>query len=552
MVTIDVICNTNAVADCFYYDGSLKERWSREALKWACCAASRHAASRSHQVYCALSPSLNSAACTALLAALQKCLENATMEGLDTAIELLCTLRVLLDNTPAQKLVMYPHVFAACIALLNSSVVRVGELATALLVQLLRAVDLSSPAVQQTILSVLPIDENKESKGKKGSGRFAHGGSFTMSYSSNQHSLTNVDGSPSSPLWLLGEGLLGNILCGDGSDSSYSQSAVSNESPTGPWYSMHQLLIKCLFQQESEALALQGMGSIFNQLSVAGSKGCIRPRINQQENNCNIVTINSMAMVHSSTTVNAGIEAIIGHAESGIALSLAASLPWLCVHVGAGELADSAAVYLQEIAGACSAVGWHRLSAVLGVLAMGPPASAPGSGYTAWLPDVVGAMCEPIFPVYSRLVIQRLMEVVQRAPERYQSAALSVLKNVFEVPDLDLGSGSWFVNDSRLVDLLSNEVGGVLGAKVLDLLQALSAYNTLGSDGNALMQLEWLQCMDENGQGNRVCSEALRRVVDACPGVEELIKAGSADDGAQSAGPGEQLLPFLTSSIKLK
>ena len=60
--------------------------------------------------------------------------------------------------------------------------------------------------------------------------------------------------------------------------------------------------------------------------------------------------------------------------------------------------------------------------------------------------------------------------------------------------------------------------------------------------------LEWAHCLDALGECNKVCAEALRRVVAACPGSAELARASSAGGRPASAGgeaPGEQLLPFL-------
>lgn len=77
-------------------------------------------------------------------------------------------------------------------------------------------------------------------------------------------------------------------------------------------------------------------------------------------------------------------------------------------------------------------------------------------------------------------------------------------------------------------------------------------------------ELEWRFCVDDLGEGNKVCSEALRRVVEACPGVEGLAAAISLPlpnlskrDGIDVAhvqeesapGPGEQLLPFLPPTV---
>jgi hypothetical protein len=50
-------------------------------------------------------------------------------------VEVLCTLHALLANLETGKMVLYPQVLLACIALLNSSVVRVVQLAMGILLQ---------------------------------------------------------------------------------------------------------------------------------------------------------------------------------------------------------------------------------------------------------------------------------------------------------------------------------------------------------------------------------------------------------------------------------
>lgn len=459
------------MADCFFFDTTLRARWSAEALKWACCAASRHAASRSHQVFCALQPTLSSAACTALLAALQKCLHNATAEGLDTAVEVLCTLRVLLSNTPPSKLGLYPHLFAASVALLTSSVVRLGELAAALLVQLLEALDLSNPAVQQAVLSVLPLDEDDATDAPE-----MHENRLKRSGSVHRLSRTpSRDGvaRATAALWPFGAGLLSAV-----------PDVEDDEAAGGPWLALPQLLIKGLYQPETEALALKGMGAVARQIATAGARGRLRtrPRALRDANfgPSGAVASSPLITIHSALLAppeaEGGVEAVVGDAEVGMGISLAAALPWLCVHVGAGELADAVAAFLQDCAAACKAIGWGRLGATLGALSAGPPPAPPGMGYAAWLPDLAEVLSHTLFPKYSRIVVQRLMETVQRATERYQAAALSALRAIFEVPGLDLGSPAWFVEGSHLVELLSSEVGGPLGPRVLDLLQTMAAF----------------------------------------------------------------------------
>ncbi|KAH7623253.1 hypothetical protein Ndes2526B_g01675 [Nannochloris sp. 'desiccata'] len=565
------------VADCFYFDSSLRERWSAEALKWACCAASRHAASRSHQVFCALGPQLSSAACTALLAALQKCLQSASAQGLDTAVEILCTLRVLLANTSPQKLVVYPHVFAACVALLCSSVVRIGELAAALLIQLLDALDLSSAPVQTALISVLPLDAVLVNSGNDFIGNSSlKNVARKLSVDEESQQQQQNKSTNQRVLWPLGNGLLAG-----------APDIEDDLSAGGPWLALQQLLVKGLFQTETEALALEGMAAVARQIASAGvRRGGVGGGCGWQNRKTfgggskwgsnsvvgSLSPISAMQdttnfMLSSGGTCNliysgggGGLEIIIGNIEMGLAISLAASLPWLCVHVGAGELADSAAVFLADMAAAYAVLGWEQLAAVLAVLSRGPPPPAPpGADATlSWLPDLVEVICSVLFPTYARIVVQRLMETVQRAEERYQSAALSCLGAIFNTPGLDLGreSSVWFVQDSHLVELLSTEVGGPLGPKVLEVLQALAAFKDDGADsrvGSGSVNggagvLEWPYCMDDLGESNKVCAEALKRVVDACPGSAELVSGSKMYSGVESVG-GEQLLPFLPGNV---
>lgn len=57
------------------------------------------------------------------------------LQSLDTAVEVLCTLRTLLANLGGSKVLLYPQLMLGALALLNSSVVRVVELAMAILLQ---------------------------------------------------------------------------------------------------------------------------------------------------------------------------------------------------------------------------------------------------------------------------------------------------------------------------------------------------------------------------------------------------------------------------------
>lgn len=62
-------------------------------------------------------------------------LVQSLLQSLDTAVEILCTLRILLQNLESGKVVLYPQMFLACVALLNSSVVRIVELAMLIILE---------------------------------------------------------------------------------------------------------------------------------------------------------------------------------------------------------------------------------------------------------------------------------------------------------------------------------------------------------------------------------------------------------------------------------
>ena len=58
------------------------------------------------------------------------------------------------------------------------------------------------------------------------------------------------------------------------------------------------------------------------------------------------------------------------------------------------------------------------------------------------------------------------------------------------------------------------------------------------------LPLEWPRCMDDLGASNRLCSEALERVMRACPGSAQLLWGSS---GGHTAS--ESFLPFLADTL---
>lgn len=491
------------ISNCFPFDSDLSEKWSLEALKWACCSGTRHGASRSHQIYCSLSPCLTSPACTALLFCLEKCLRKASSDGLDTGIEILCTLRVLLSNTQREKVILYPHLLAACIALLNSSVVRVGELAISMLIDLLGCLDFADLNVQQAILSVF----------------------------APKHLQSSDDFDPSNSLsgkWVLGNSLLGGL--DDGDDIG------------GPWLALQQLLVKGLFQPDTESLTVNALGSICRQISRAAKLGSlIRNPFQKQGKSRSTLTNN--AKIDSF----GGIESIIGDISTGLAITISSTLPWIFVQVNFEEFSVEISGFLKDLSLSCDSVGWVNLGAMLLCLETDPNSKMDlDLSCRNWSKEVIPIIIQEIFPRFSLLFIQRIVESIQRASIVYQRAALYILEAIFNYPDLEIGNDHQILNETCLIDVLAQELNGDLGACVVRVMQGLSRYQGSSEVNANLDMCSWRDSIDEIGECNKICSAALKRVALNCPGTTELLRLmpnEQSNDGKSSSYT--HLLPFL-------
>lgn len=511
-----------AVAHCFPFDSALEERWASEALKWACCSSARHESSRSHQVFCSLGPELTSTACTALLHCLEKCLRRATSEGLDTAIEILCTLRVLLSNTRDEKLLLYPHLFAACVALLNSSVVRVGELAIAMLIHLLETLDFANIATQQTLISVF----------------------------SDQKANTYDTSDKENLGWIFGKSLLGGI-------------EEVDEENCGPWIALQQLLIKGFFQPETEILTFKCLGLICRQVYRASKAGIL---IREEKVAISKQRFFNIHMQDLSLPKIGGFKAIFGDPSIGICITLASSLPWIFTKTCESDLSSELSCFLKDLSFGCEAVGWHDLSALFLCLENDPAATLePQNTYSIWSKEIMPIIAKEIFPEYSLIFIQRILEVVQRGQSAHQRAALCILQAFFGHVDLHSEYMEFILKETHMIDLLALDVNGPLGSEVIKVLEAISFFSgefiycspctkiivqyylllqitgmkerkTKEAEDRIESLISWESCIDEIGECNKICSGALKKVSMNCPRTIELQNSPSND---------YSLLPFL-------
>lgn len=489
---------------------------------------------------------------------------------------MLCSLRALLAGLLAEpaKALLYPQLLLACVALLNSSVVRVVELAMHLLLQLLDAVDLNDPVVQSTMLAMLPLPEEEAAEAAGGAGEQQHADPQRQRQGETEAAGLHLEGA----LWPVGQGLLGGIA------EPAEDEEEEEEQWLGPWLALQQLAVKALFQPETELLALEVLGAISEQIANSGAAA------HRANNAAGLDAAGGGADLYSCLSLADGlllgapggggggsaapIEAVLGDLEAGTAISLGAALPWLCVHLR--EVGHEAVVegYLESTAGACAALGWGDLAAALCALAgMAGTAEEPEQ----WLPPLCTALCAALFPAYSRLVLQRLMETVQRGAERYQAAAIACMRAIFQVPALDLGPSGWPATDPRFSQQLSAHLSGPLSGPVLEAFKSMLRFQgpagaaraaqpaaaggdqTAAASGDAATapaaqqaaagedesQLEWPRCMDDMGASNKLCSEALGRVIRACPGSAQLLWGGTGGRSGRHTSRGS-FLPFLS------
>ncbi|EFJ49201.1 hypothetical protein VOLCADRAFT_117341 [Volvox carteri f. nagariensis] len=124
---------TVAVTEALSYEPSLAVEWGTRALDWAQHARSRHAACRSWQVLRALRPPLKADLAAALVLSLEACFQSGLMAGCEVAVEIITTTRLLVESLPPGRLVLYPQIWWAALALLHSPHVAVYRAALGLL-----------------------------------------------------------------------------------------------------------------------------------------------------------------------------------------------------------------------------------------------------------------------------------------------------------------------------------------------------------------------------------------------------------------------------------
>jgi hypothetical protein len=141
-------------------ESGLSERWGGEALRWATTSPSLHISCRSYQIYRTLCPSVTVEASVEILGSLSLFMEDPVPAHLGVAMEVLETLMFIVDRLSGSKLILFPQVFWASVALLHSEFVHLFNAVMGLLMKLIDRMDIASTAAQNVLFASLPSDWN--------------------------------------------------------------------------------------------------------------------------------------------------------------------------------------------------------------------------------------------------------------------------------------------------------------------------------------------------------------------------------------------------------
>ena len=147
------------MVDAIFFQGDLRETWGTEALKWAMECTSRHLACRSHQIYRALKPSVKSDNCVLLLRCLHRCLGNPVPAVLGFSMEILLTLKVMVENMEPEKVILYPQLFWGCVAMMHTDFVHIYCQALELFSRVIDRLSFRDRTTENVLLSSMPRDE---------------------------------------------------------------------------------------------------------------------------------------------------------------------------------------------------------------------------------------------------------------------------------------------------------------------------------------------------------------------------------------------------------
>ena len=149
-LTADIVRIFNLAFDSF------SDSWAREALHWASICPVRHLACRSFQVFRCISVSLDARMLADMLARLSNTIADEHTDYQTFSMEILTTLKVIIDALEPKNLLRYPQLFWTTCACLNTIHEREFYETLGMLEKFLDKMDLSASEVTEAMIKGLP------------------------------------------------------------------------------------------------------------------------------------------------------------------------------------------------------------------------------------------------------------------------------------------------------------------------------------------------------------------------------------------------------------
>ncbi|KAK4494161.1 hypothetical protein PRZ48_014459 [Zasmidium cellare] len=135
----------------------IREEWGKVTMEWATSCAVRHVACRSFQVFRCVSTSLDTKMLADMLARLSNTIaDDENHDYLIFSLEILTTLRAIIDALDPLALLQYPQMFWTTCACLDTIFEREFQEGLSMLNLLLAKMDLSDPAVLKILRDTFP------------------------------------------------------------------------------------------------------------------------------------------------------------------------------------------------------------------------------------------------------------------------------------------------------------------------------------------------------------------------------------------------------------
>lgn len=130
---------------------TIRDDWTKTSLTWATTCSVRHLACRSFQLFRCIFSTLEPNMLCDMLARLSNTIAADESEILTFSMEILATLRTIIDLLPAEDLIQYPQLFWTTCACLNTTHEREFIESLSMLEIVLNKLDLSAPPIIQRL-----------------------------------------------------------------------------------------------------------------------------------------------------------------------------------------------------------------------------------------------------------------------------------------------------------------------------------------------------------------------------------------------------------------